>query len=81
MFGHNGFWGNRAKRCFVDVRVFNPFAFSNVNSVSAADRYRENTFTLIVMSAAGAHSNIGHFHKATLLLDLVRVEVNMITEN
>ena len=55
--------------CFVDVRVFNPFAFSNVKSVSAAYRSHENTkrhaygqriqeielasFTPIVKSAAG----------------------------
>ena len=53
----------------MDVRVFNPFASSNVNSVSAAYRRHENTnlraygqrirkielasFTPIVMSAAG----------------------------
>ena len=65
----NGFWGGRAERCFLDVRVFNPFASSNVNSVSAAYRRHENTkrraygqriweielasFTPIVMSAAG----------------------------
>ena len=77
----NGFWGDRAECCFVDVRVFNPFASSNVNSVSAAYRCHENTFTPIVMSAAGVHSSIGHFHKATPPLDLVRVEANMITEN
>ena len=57
------------ERCFVDVRGFNPFAPSNVNSVSAAYRHHENTkrcaygqrirkielasFTPIVMSAAG----------------------------
>ena len=54
----------------MDVRVFNPFASSNVNSVSAAYRCHENTeqhaygqrireieltsFTPIVMSAAGS---------------------------
>ena len=143
--------------CFVNVRVFNPFASSNVNSVSAAYRCHENTkrraygqriqeielasFTPIVISAAGglaseattfykrlasllaskwgdeycvvmgwlhcslsfsllqstivcvrgvrawcacvrgAHSSIGHFHKATSPLNLVWVEANMITEN
>ena len=25
----NGFWGGRTERCFVDVRVFNPYAPSN----------------------------------------------------
>ena len=30
----NGFWGGRSERCFVDVRVFNPYAQSNVNSIS-----------------------------------------------
>ena len=130
----------------MDMRVFNPFAPSNVNSISAAYRRHENTkqraygqriqeiklasFTPIVISAAGglapeaatfykrlasllaskwgdeycvvtgwlhcslsfsllrsaivcmrgARSNIGHFHKATLPLDLVQVKSNMITE-
>ena len=134
------------ERCFVDVRGFNPFAPSNVNSVSAAYRRHENTkrraygqrireielasFTPTVMSAAGglalkattfykrlasllaskwgdeycivmgwlhcslsfsllwsaiacvcgACYSIGHFHKATPPLNLVRVESNMITE-
>ena len=133
----NSFWGGRAERCFMDVRVFNPFTPSHVNSVSAAYRCHENTkwraygqrireielasFTPIVMYAAGGlapeattfykrltsllaskwgyeycvvmgwlhcilsfsrlrsaiacvcgvHSSIGHFHKATLPLDLV----------
>ena len=65
----NGFWGGRSERCFVDVRVFNPYAQSNVNSISAAYRRHENikkraygqrvwevehaSFTLIVMSATG----------------------------
>ena len=38
----NGFWGGRSERCFVDVRVFNPYAQSNVNSISAAYRRHEN---------------------------------------
>ena len=129
------------------LRVLNPFASSNVNSVSAAYRHHENTkwraygqrireielasFTPIVMSAAGglapeattfykrlasllvskwgdercvvmgwlhcslsflllqsaiacvrgARSSIGHSHKATPPLNLVRVESNMVTEN
>ena len=25
----NGFWGGQSERCFVDVRVFNPYAVSN----------------------------------------------------
>ena len=65
----NGFWGGRYERCFVDVRVFNPYAQSNVNSISAAYRRHENikrraygqrvrevehsSFTPIVMSATG----------------------------
>ena len=65
----NGFWGGRSERCFVDVRVFNPYAQSNVNSISAAYRCHENikrraygqrvreveqaSFTPIVMSATG----------------------------
>ena len=65
----NGFWGGRSERCFVDVRVFNPYAQSNVNSISAAYRRHENikrraygqrvrevehaSFTPIVMSARG----------------------------
>ena len=65
----NGFWGGRSERCFVDVRVFNPYAQSNVNSISAAYRRHENikrraygqrvrevehaSFTPIVMSATG----------------------------
>ena len=35
----NGFWGGWAERCFVDVRIFNPFSPSNVNFVSAAYRH------------------------------------------
>ena len=65
----NGFWGGRSERCFVDVGVFNPYAQSNVNSISAAYRRHENikrraygqrvreveqaSFTPIVMSATG----------------------------
>ena len=65
----NGFWGGRTESCFVDVRVFNLYAPSNVNSISAAYRRHENikrraygqrireiehaSFTPIVMSATG----------------------------
>ena len=28
----NGFWGTRSERAFVDIRVFNPFALSNLNN-------------------------------------------------
>ena len=65
----NGFWGGRSERCFIDVRVFNPYAQSNINSISAAYRCHENikrreygqrvrevehaSFTPIVMSATG----------------------------
>ena len=38
----NGFWGGRSERCFVDVRAFNPYAQSNVNSISAAYRRHKN---------------------------------------
>ena len=143
----NGFWGGRSERCFVDVRVFNSYVQSNVNSISAAYRRHETenikrraygqrvrevehtSFTPIVMSATGglapeattfyrrltsllasrwgddysvvmgwlhcslsfsllrsaiacvhgAHSSIGHFHRALLPLDLVWVESNIIT--
>ena len=39
----NGFWGSRSEHCFVDVQVFNPYAPSNMNSISAAYRHHENT--------------------------------------
>jgi len=32
----NGFWGGCTERCYVDVRIFNPYAHSNVSSLSAA---------------------------------------------
>jgi len=33
----NGFWGGQSERCFVDVRVFNPYAsFSKCSSLAAA---------------------------------------------
>ena len=38
----NGFWGGRSERCFMDIRVFNPYAQSNVHSISAAYRRHEN---------------------------------------
>jgi len=28
-FAMNGFWGSQSERCFIDVRVFNPYAASN----------------------------------------------------
>ena len=65
----NGFWGGRSEHCFMDVRVFNSYAQSNVHSISAAYRRHENikrraygqrvreiehaSFTPIVMSATG----------------------------
>ena len=65
----NGFWGGRTERCFVDVRVFNPYAPSNAGSITSAYRRHENikrraygqrirevehaSFTPIVMSATG----------------------------
>ena len=65
----NDFWGSQSEHCFVDVRVFNPYAPSNMNSISAAYRRHENTkrrvygqrvretehasFTPIMMSATG----------------------------
>ena len=30
----NGFWGSRSESCFVDVRVFNPYAPSNMTSMT-----------------------------------------------
>ena len=38
----NGFWGGRTESCFVYVCVFNLYAPSNVNSISAAYRRHEN---------------------------------------
>ena len=32
----NGFWGGRSECCFMDVRVFNPYAQSCVHSISVA---------------------------------------------
>ena len=65
----NGFWGGRSERFYDDVRVFNPYAPSNVSSLSASykrhetikrraygQRIREvehGSFTLIVLSATG----------------------------
>ena len=65
----NGFWGERTERCFVDVRIFNPYAPSNAGSMTTAYRRHENikrraygqrirevehaSFTPIVMSATG----------------------------
>ena len=65
----NGFWGGRTERCFVDVRVFNPYAPSNAGSTTTAYRRHENikrraygqrvrevehaSFTPIVLSATG----------------------------
>jgi len=65
----NGFWGGRSERCYVDVRVFNPFAPSNVSSLPAAFKRHENvkrraygqrirevehaSFTPIVLAATG----------------------------
>ena len=65
----NGFWGRRTERCFVDVRIFNPYAPSNAGSMTTAYRWHENikqraygqnvrevehaSFTPIVMSVTG----------------------------
>jgi len=65
----NGFWDGQTESCFVDVHVFNPYAPSNMNSISAAYRRHDNikwcaygqrireiehaSFTPIVMSATG----------------------------
>ena len=38
----NGFWGGCSERCFIDIRVFNPYAQSNVHSISAAYRHYKN---------------------------------------
>jgi len=39
----NGFWGGHSERCFVDVRVFNPFAPSNSStSLSSTFKKHEN---------------------------------------
>ena len=32
----NGFWGGRYEKCYIDVRVFNPFAPSNTEWLSLA---------------------------------------------
>ena len=39
----NGFWGGRSEHCFVDVQVFNPYAQSNVHSISASYKHYEDT--------------------------------------
>jgi len=65
----NGFWGGCSECCYVDVRVFNLYAPSNVSSLSASYKRHENikrraygqrireiehgSFTLIVLSATG----------------------------
>ena len=39
----NGFWGGQSEICFVDVRVFNPYAASNrCFSLSATCKKHEN---------------------------------------
>ena len=39
----NGLWGGQSEKCFVDVRVFNPYAASNkCSSLSAAYKKHEN---------------------------------------
>jgi len=39
----DGLWGGRSERCFVDVRVFNPFAPSNSStSISSTFKKHEN---------------------------------------
>jgi len=71
----NGFWGSQSEKCFIDVRVFNPYAASNkCSSLSAAyknikrhaygQRIREvehASFTPLVLSAIG-----GLAHEATI---------------
>ena len=65
----NGFWGGRSERCYVDVRVLNPYAPSYVSSLSASYKWHEKiklraygqrirevqhgSFTPIVLSATG----------------------------
>ena len=38
----NGFWDGRSECCFMNVRVFNPYAQSDVHSISGAYRRHEN---------------------------------------
>jgi len=38
----NGFWVGQSERCFVDVRIFNPYAASNKHSHSATYKKHEN---------------------------------------
>ena len=39
----NGFWGGQSDKCFVDVRVFNPYSASNkCSSLFAAYKKHEN---------------------------------------
>ena len=38
----NGFWGGRSEQCYIDVRVFNPYASFNVSSLSASYKWHEN---------------------------------------
>ena len=38
----NGFWGGQTERCFVDIRVFNPYVPSNAGFTTTAYRRHEN---------------------------------------
>ena len=69
----SGFWGGRHERAFFDVRIFNPHASSNHQSLSTCYRKHENlkkrayeqrvreiehgSFTPLVMSATGGLGN------------------------
>ena len=39
----NGFWGGQSEKCFIDVRVFNPYAASNKSSSLSAAREHQMT--------------------------------------
>ena len=74
----DGFWGGHFEKCYTDIRVFNPLAASNSESLQSTyrkhasskkrayeSRLREvehSTFTPLVFSATG---EIGH--KATVV--------------
>ena len=43
----NGFWDGQSERCFVDVRVFNPYAsYNKCSSLAAAYKKHRNIKTL-----------------------------------
>ena len=68
----SGFWGGRYERAFFDVRIFNPHAPSNRQSISTCYRKHENlkkrayervreiehgSFTLLILSATEGLGN------------------------